>query len=129
MRSGLARARTHECGADRAAYSYRVGELYSLIRFLGAEPFSYYYCKNCPCKSLHWKFSNKRTCDECGHTPMHHICYWNNEILKPIQKYGATLGHGKDAFEKLALLLARMMLRRTKVERADDMGLPCVFPR
>lgn len=103
----------------------RVGELYSLIRFLGADPFAHYYCKKCPCKSLHWRFSNKRTCDECGHTPMHHICYWNNEILKPIQKYGATIeGHGKGAFEKLSLLLARMMLRRTKVERADDMGLP-----
>jgi DNA repair protein RAD16 len=59
---------------------------------------------------------------------MHHICYWNNEILKPIQKYGATNGgHGSGAFEKLSLLLARMMLRRTKVERADDMGLPCVL--
>ena len=102
----------------------RVGELYSLIRFLGADPFSFYYCKRCPCKALHWRFSNKRHCDECGHTPMHHICYWNNEVLKPIQKYGASLGHGKGAFEKLSLLLARMMLRRTKVERADDMGLP-----
>lgn len=103
----------------------RVGELYSLIRFIGVDPFAYYYCKKCPCKALHWRFSNRRTCDECGHTPMHHICYWNNEILKPIQKYGAMKGtHGHDAFEKLSLLLARMMLRRTKVERADDMGLP-----
>ena len=25
----------------------RVGELYSLIRFLGSDPFSYYFCKNC----------------------------------------------------------------------------------
>jgi len=127
-----------------------VGELYSLIRFIGVEPFAYYFCKKCPCKSLHWRFSNKRHCDDCGHTPMHvseaclnllhyarkrhahgrrtrpqHICYWNNEILKPIQKYGATAeGHGSGAFKKLTLLLQRMMLRRTKVERADDMGLP-----
>ena len=41
----------------------RVGELYSLVRFLGGDPFSYYFCKRCDCKSLHWKFSDKRTCD------------------------------------------------------------------
>jgi hypothetical protein len=28
----------------------RVGELYSLVRFLGGDPYSYYFCKNCPCK-------------------------------------------------------------------------------
>lgn len=44
----------------------RVGELYSLVRFLGGDPFSYYFCKRCDCKSLHWKFSDHRTCDgEC----------------------------------------------------------------
>lgn len=26
----------------------RVGELYSLVRFLGADPFSFYFCKKCP---------------------------------------------------------------------------------
>lgn len=68
----------------------RVGELYSLIRFMQAgtlkysslnweyihlklcsiDPFAYYYCKNCPCKQLTWKFSDKKGCDDCGHTPM-----------------------------------------------------------
>jgi hypothetical protein len=33
----------------------RVGELYSLVRFLGADPFSHYFCKQCDCKSLHWQ--------------------------------------------------------------------------
>lgn len=33
----------------------RVGELYSLVRFLGADPFSHYFCKKCPCKALHWR--------------------------------------------------------------------------
>ena len=41
----------------------RVGELYSLVRFLGGDPFSYYFCKQCDCKSLHWKFSDKKSCD------------------------------------------------------------------
>ncbi|GJE84813.1 DNA repair protein [Phanerochaete sordida] len=101
----------------------RVGELYSLIRFLGGDPFSYYFCKKCDCKSLHWKFSDKRTCDDCGHSPMHHTCFWNNEILTPIQKNG-MMGPGRIAFKKLRVLLDRVMLRRTKIERADDLGLP-----
>ena len=39
----------------------RVGELYSLIRFLRVDPYAYYYCKskNCSCKSLHYvRFTN-----------------------------------------------------------------------
>ncbi|KAK3818253.1 MAG: adenosinetriphosphatase [Linnemannia elongata] len=101
----------------------RVGELYSLIRFMQADPFGYYYCKKCPCKSLHWKYSNMKDCDDCGHRPMDHSCWWNNEILKPIQHSGSQ-GAGEKAFHKLRKLLDRIMLRRTKVERADDLGLP-----
>ncbi|KAF9394601.1 DNA repair protein rad16 [Mortierella sp. AD011] len=101
----------------------RVGELYSLIRFMEADPYGYYYCKKCPCKSLHWRYTNLKDCDECGHRPMDHVCWWNNEILKPIQSFG-TQGTGERAFEKLRKLLDRIMLRRTKVERADDLGLP-----
>ncbi|PPR03377.1 hypothetical protein CVT24_012502 [Panaeolus cyanescens] len=113
----------------------RVGELYSLVRFLGGDPFAYYFCKNCDCKSLHWKFSDKRTCD--GKLHMTHFpaidlhffqiatttCFWNNEILTPIQKHG-MVGPGHTAFKKLRVLLDRMMLRRTKLQRADDLGLP-----
>lgn len=47
----------------------RVGELYSLIRFIGADPFSYYFCKQCDCKSLHW-LSHKGPCSECRHSGM-----------------------------------------------------------
>ncbi|EAU80544.2 DNA repair protein rad16 [Coprinopsis cinerea okayama7 len=101
----------------------RVGELYSIIRFLGGDPYAYYFCKLCDCKSLHWKFSDKRSCDDCGHTPMNHTCFWNNEILSPIQKSGMR-GAGALAFKKLRVLLDKMMLRRTKLQRADDLGLP-----
>ncbi|KAH9921492.1 SNF2 family N-terminal domain-containing protein [Epithele typhae] len=101
----------------------RVGELYSLVRFLGGDPFSYYFCKMCDCKSLHWVFTDKKTCDDCGHSPMQHTCFWNNEILTPIQKNGMQ-GPGAAAFKKLRILLDRMMLRRTKIQRADDLGLP-----
>jgi len=54
---------------------------------------------------------------------MDHTCWFNTELLKPIQKYGAE-GEGLHAFQKLYKLLKRIMLRRTKVERADDLGLP-----
>ncbi|GAA6012147.1 hypothetical protein JCM10207_005148 [Rhodosporidiobolus poonsookiae] len=101
----------------------RVGELYSLIRFVGCQPFAFYFCKRCDCKSLHWLCA-KGPCSFCGHSAMQHTCYWNHEVLKPIQFGGASSGEGARAFEKLGLLLQRLMLRRTKVERADDLGLP-----
>ncbi|CEP18383.1 hypothetical protein [Parasitella parasitica] len=101
----------------------RVGELYSLIRFMKADPFAYYYCTKCPCKEIAWRFSDKRTCDTCHHTPMSHVCWWNNEVLKPIQTNG-YINDGRVALKKLGLLLDRIMLRRTKVQCADDLGLP-----
>ncbi|KAK4510862.1 U4/U5/U6 small nuclear ribonucleoprotein prp3 [Mucor velutinosus] len=101
----------------------RVGELYSLIRFMKADPFAYYYCTKCPCKEIAWRFSNKRTCDTCHHTPMSHVCWWNNEVLKPIQNNG-YVNDGRLALKKLGLLLDRIMLRRTKIQCADDLGLP-----
>ncbi|KAL7747820.1 DNA repair protein rad16 [Sorochytrium milnesiophthora] len=101
----------------------RVGELYSLIRFLRADPFAYYFCTQCDCKSLHWRFSDRSSCDDCGHKQMHHFCYWNMEILKPIQEWGAT-DDGLVAFRKLGRLLDQLMLRRTKLQKADDLGLP-----
>ena len=54
---------------------------------------------------------------------MMHTCFWNNEILTPIQKHGMS-GPGATAFKKLRVLLDRIMLRRTKIQRADDLGLP-----
>jgi len=52
-----------------------------------------------------------------------HTCFWNHEILTPIKKYGMR-GSGVIAFKKLRVLLDRIMLRRTKVQRSDDLGLP-----
>jgi hypothetical protein len=54
---------------------------------------------------------------------MDHTCWFNTELLKPIQRFGAE-GEGLTAFKKMYTLLKRLMLRRTKVERADDLGLP-----
>lgn len=54
----------------------RVGELYSLIRFMDLDPFSYYFCKVCPCKMKTWKFTDHIRCDDCGHTGHQHFCWW-----------------------------------------------------
>ena len=55
---------------------------------------------------------------------MQHTCFWMHSVQKPIQFGGAASGPGQAAFDKLNMLLRRLMLRRTKVERADDLGLP-----
>ncbi|OMH83638.1 DNA repair protein RAD16 [Zancudomyces culisetae] len=102
----------------------RVGELYSLIRFLQLKPFSMYFCIKCECKSIKWNFAyNEYHCQVCKHSSHQHVCFWNFEVLKPIQEYGAS-GLGLDAFRKLNLIIDLIMLRRTKVERAADLGLP-----
>lgn len=101
----------------------RIGEIYSLLRFLAIEPFCLYYCKTCDCSSKEWKFTNGRTCDFCGHRAMDHCNYFNHSILKHIQKLGAN-GKGVDSMENMRIVLKQFMLRRTKVERADDLGLP-----
>ncbi|WFC98418.1 DNA repair protein rad16 [Malassezia yamatoensis] len=102
----------------------RVGELYSMIRFLGGDPFSFYFCRECKCKSHYWRFTGNRSCNECHHKPMSHCSFWNFFILRPIQRDGTDRGDGQIAFAHLRLLLNHIMLRRTKLERADDMGLP-----
>ena len=101
----------------------RIGELFSLVRFMNLYPHSYYFCSQCPCESQTWLFKDSRKCLQCDHTGHQHFNWWNREILKPIQKYG-SVGQGLDSFEKLGVILDRIMLRRTKVERNDELGLP-----
>lgn len=101
----------------------RIGEMYSLIRFLKLDPFHKYFCTKCDCSSDEWKFSNWKYCDICGHTPMLHTNFFNHFMLKNIQKFGIE-GDGLTSFQNIRLLLSNVMLRRTKLERADDLGLP-----
>lgn len=101
----------------------RIGEMYSLIRFLDIEPFSMYFCTKCDCASKEWKFSDNMHCDRCNHVIMQHTNFFNHFMLKNILKFGIE-GPGLESFNNIQTLLKNIMLRRTKVERADDLGLP-----
>lgn len=101
----------------------RIGEFFSLVRFLNIEPFSSYMCKQCPCTKLEWSMDDNNRCKGCKHSGMQHVSVFNQELLNPIQKYG-NKGPGKFAFEKLRLLTDRFMLRRVKRDHSSAMELP-----
>ncbi|CAO1941893.1 unnamed protein product [Urochloa humidicola] len=99
----------------------RVGELYSLIRFLQIFPYSNYFCKDCDCEIL--DTSMKKKCD-CGHSSVRHFCWWNKYIAKPIQN-GSASYEGKRAMILLKeKVLKGIVLRRTKKGRAADLAIP-----
>eukprot|EP00922_Rhytidocystis_sp_ex-Travisia-forbesii_P019442 GHVS01028781.1.p1 GENE.GHVS01028781.1~~GHVS01028781.1.p1 ORF type:complete len:1383 (+),score=277.13 GHVS01028781.1:143-4150(+) len=104
----------------------RVGELYSLVRFLHFDPYAYYFCskQGCDCRSLHFNFSDNRYCLHCSHTRMCHFSFFNRKIVKPIKDYGFQ-GEGRTSMQCLKEeVLDAIMLRRTKLERASDVKLP-----
>ncbi|KAI0196500.1 SNF2 family N-terminal domain-containing protein [Xylaria flabelliformis] len=101
----------------------RIGEFFSLIRFLEVAPYASYFCKDCPCSTLEWSMSEESKCTKCDHYSMRHVSVFNQELLNPIQKYG-NMGSGKEAFRKLRLLTNRIMLRRLKKDHTNVMELP-----
>ncbi|KAI1811590.1 SNF2 family N-terminal domain-containing protein [Poronia punctata] len=101
----------------------RIGEFFSLIRFLEVKPFACYFCRDCPCATLEWLMNEESRCAECDHGSMRHVSVFNQELLNPIQKYGNT-GEGQVAFRKLRLLTNRIMLRRLKKDHTNVMELP-----
>ncbi|ACO62624.1 SNF2 super family [Micromonas commoda] len=105
----------------------RVGELYSLVRFLRMDPHAYYFCKvkGCECKSLCWNFGpNQKACTQCGHPSPRHFSHFNQHVINPINRYG-YVGDGRKGFLTLRKdILLPAQLRRTKAERAEDVKLP-----
>lgn len=100
----------------------RVGELYSLVRFLQISPYSYYLCKDCDCKTL--DHSSSKECQNCHHSSVRHFCWWNKYVATPIQSYGKS-DEGRRAMILLKhKILKNMVLRRTKKGRAADLALP-----
>lgn len=101
----------------------RIGEFFSLIRFLNIKPFAHYLCKQCPCSTLEWTMDEDSRCSHCRHAGMQHVSVFNQELLNPIQKFG-NLGPGREAFRKLRLMTDRIMLRRLKKDHTNSMELP-----
>ncbi|KAM7206503.1 SNF2 family N-terminal domain containing protein [Naviculisporaceae sp. PSN 640] len=101
----------------------RIGEFFSLIRFLNIRPFSLYLCKQCSCSTLEWSMNDNNRCTGCNHGGMQHVSVFNQELLNPIQRYG-NKGHGAVAFKKLRVMTDRIMLRRLKKDHTNSMELP-----
>lgn len=101
----------------------RIGEFFSLVRFLDIRPFACYFCKQCPCSTLEWDMNSENRCTGCNHSGMQHVSVFNQELLNPIQKFGNN-GPGKEAFRKLRILTDRFMLRRVKRDHSSAMELP-----
>eukprot|EP00930_Biecheleria_cincta_P105906 TRINITY_DN98_c1_g1_i1.p1 TRINITY_DN98_c1_g1~~TRINITY_DN98_c1_g1_i1.p1 ORF type:complete len:1206 (-),score=311.60 TRINITY_DN98_c1_g1_i1:59-3676(-) len=102
----------------------RVGELYSLVRFLRVRPYAFYYCKKQGCTCECARFMRDRYCPNCGHVRFLHYSSFKKEVSNPIIKFG-YMGAGKTAFHKLRHdILSNVMLRRTKEERKKDLKLP-----
>jgi DNA repair protein RAD16 len=99
----------------------RIGEFFSLLRFLGVRPFADYFCEACPCAELHWTIDANYRCKHCKHSASEHRSVFNEEILNPIihQSKGR-----EDALAKLHMITDRMMLRRLKKDYTSSMELP-----
>ncbi|EPS31315.1 hypothetical protein PDE_06270 [Penicillium oxalicum 114-2] len=126
--TGVAKA----CFALKASYKWclsgtpvqnRIGEFFSLLRFLQVKPFACYFCKQCPCEQLQWSANKQGRCNECGHTGFNHISIFNKEILNPITE-GRTAEERKEGLAKLRLITDHIMLRRMKEEHTSSMELP-----
>uniref|UniRef100_K3X4N7 RanBP-type and C3HC4-type zinc finger-containing protein 1 n=1 Tax=Globisporangium ultimum (strain ATCC 200006 / CBS 805.95 / DAOM BR144) TaxID=431595 RepID=K3X4N7_GLOUD len=101
----------------------RIGELFSLIRFLQIKSYAYYHCNSCECQLLDFHFPNGK-CVKCEHTAIQHFSFFNKKIVIPIQSYG-YVAEGKIAMLRLQNeVLQHILLRRTKEGRADDICLP-----
>ncbi|CAJ1956296.1 unnamed protein product [Sphenostylis stenocarpa] len=117
----LALESTYKWALSGTPLQNRVGELYSLIRFLQITPYSYYLCKDCDCRILD---HSSKECSVCTHSSVRHFCWWNKYVATPIQSYG----NGDSGKRAMILLkhkvLKNIVLRRTKIGRAADLALP-----
>jgi len=101
----------------------RIGEFFSLLRFLEVKPFACYFCKACPCAELHWAQNDEHRCMTCDHSGFNHVSIFNQELLLPITQ-GEDPVLRAEALAKLRLITDRIMLRRLKRDHTSSMELP-----
>ncbi|RAL15677.1 DNA repair protein RAD16 [Aspergillus homomorphus CBS 101889] len=120
------------CFALKASYKWclsgtpvqnRIGEFFSLLRFLEVRPFACYFCKQCKCQQLHWSQDAEKRCTTCKHSGFSHVSVFNQEILNPITERDNAHAR-KEALAKLRLITDRIMLRRIKRDHTASMELP-----
>ncbi|EAW11796.1 DNA repair protein RAD16 [Aspergillus clavatus NRRL 1] len=120
------------CFALKATYKWclsgtpvqnRIGEFFSLLRFLEVRPFACYFCKQCSCQELHWSQDAEKRCSHCKHSGFSHVSIFNQEILNPITERDHPEAR-KEALAKLRLITDRIMLRRVKRDHTASMELP-----
>ncbi|KAE8364188.1 SNF2 family N-terminal domain-containing protein [Aspergillus caelatus] len=120
------------CFALKATYKWclsgtpvqnRIGEFFSLLRFLEIRPFACYFCKQCKCQELHWSQDAGKRCTHCKHSGFSHVSIFNQEILNPITERNNPEAR-KEALSKLRLITDRIMLRRLKRDHTASMELP-----
>ncbi|CAI5746657.1 unnamed protein product [Peronospora destructor] len=101
----------------------RIGELFSLVRFIRVKKYAYYHCSMCECQMLDYNFPDRK-CVQCPHSAIQHYSYFNKKVVIPIQAYG-YVAEGKLALQRLQNdVLQHILLRRTKEGCADDILLP-----
>ncbi|KAJ4349000.1 DNA repair protein rad16 [Ascochyta clinopodiicola] len=100
----------------------RIGEFFSLLRFLEVRPFADYFCRSCKCEKLHWATDDDHMCVACNHGASEHISVFNQELLNPIT--GDDVDLREQALGKLHMITARIMLRRMKRDHTNSMELP-----
>lgn len=126
--TGVAKA----CFALKAKYKWclsgtpvqnRIGEFFSLLRFLEVRPFADYFCKKCPCSMLHWDVDKDYRCTSCKHSSIEHVSVFNQELLNPLTQ-SEDMKDRSAAMDKLHMITARIMLRRMKRDHVSSMELP-----
>jgi DNA repair protein RAD16 len=100
----------------------RIGEFFSLLRFLEVRPFADYFCRSCDCEQLHWAVDEDHMCSACNHGGSEHISVFNQELLNPITGDDPELR--EIALTRLHMITARIMLRRMKKDYTNSMELP-----
>ena len=101
----------------------RIGEFFSLLRFLQIKPFACYFCKMCDCAELHWSQNEQKKCESCNHIGFQHVSIFNQELLNPITQQGDDELR-REGLRKLRLVTDRIMLRRMKRDHTASMELP-----
>lgn len=102
----------------------RIGEFFSLLRFLEVTPYANYFCKSCSCSAMHWSINAEHRCTMCNHRGLDHVSVFNQEILNPITTPNDSTTPRTEALAKLRLLTDRIMLRRVKRDYTASMELP-----